>query len=309
MANPLYVLERSRSEAIKEADRRTAELHEKLPEIKKIDASLSSLVYAMYVNGSDKEKLASLKAEANMLREKRCLVLVSAGYDANYDKPRFRCEKCSDTGYIKLEKCSCLRELENAVVPSESTLGDGLRYCTFDTFSFDYYPAEKVGERSPRETMKAIYDYCREYASSFSKFNPNLIFTGGTGLGKTHLSASIGHVVSEKGMSVVYDSAQKICSDCRRALYSSAYDAADKYYDCDLLIIDDLGAEVPNDYTVSALTELINRRLVSGCPTIISTNLELGKINAVYGARLFSRIIGCFTPFTFAGKDIRYMKL
>lgn len=309
MANPFYILERSRNDAIRDADRRTNELHEKFPEIKKIDDTLSSMVYSMFVNGADKEKLASLKADAERLREKRCLILASAGYAPDYDKPRFRCEKCSDTGYVKLEKCECLKELEAAVLPSESTLGDGLRYCTFDTFSLDYYPAENVGGKVPRETMKAILAYCREYADSFSKFSANLIFTGGTGLGKTHLSAAIGHVVSSKGKSVVYDSAQKICSDCRRAIYSSAYDAADKYYDCDLLIIDDLGAEVPNDYTVSALTELINRRLVSGYPTIISTNLELAKINSVYGARLFSRIIGCFTPFSFAGKDIRYMKL
>ncbi len=309
MANPSYILERSRTDAINEADRRTRELHEKIPETEKIDAALSAMVYQMFVNGSNSEKLASLKAEANTLREKRCMLLVSAGFAADYDKPRFRCAKCSDTGYIKLDKCDCLKELEAAVLPSESTLGDGLKYCTFDTFSLEYYPTEKSGNKVPRDTMKAIFDYCREYAYSFSKFSPNLIFTGSTGLGKTHLSAAIGHVVSSKGKAVVYDSAQKICSDCRRALYTSAYDAADKYYDCDLLIIDDLGAEVANEYTVSALTELINRRLVAGYPTIISTNLELEKIKTIYGSRLFSRLIGCFTPFAFAGKDIRYMKL
>ena len=157
--------------------------------------------------------------------------------------------------------------------------------------------------------MAEILEKCSVYAEYFNAHSGNLLFCGGTGLGKTHLSAAIGHEAAKKGYSVIYESAQKIVSECRRALYSSAYDAADAFYDCTLLIIDDLGAEVPNEYSISALTELINRRMVLGKPMIISTNLEPEKIRQTYGSRLFSRIIGGFIICVFKGKDVRYQKL
>ncbi|MBO4501729.1 MAG: ATP-binding protein [Clostridia bacterium] len=306
--SPANILSKRRSDAINAADARSAELHEKLPQTEEIDRQLGEIAYRSFVSAGDAQTLCALKAKRDELQRSRDEILVSAGYPAEYDEPRFKCNKCRDTGYIKLEKCECLKELEAASY-NNTELGAGLAGCTFDTFSLEYYSDAAKGGRSEREVMEEILGRCRVYCEYFNEHSGNLLFCGGTGLGKTHLSAAIGHEVAKKGHSVVYESAQKIVSDCRRALYSSATEAADIYYDCTLLIIDDLGAEVPNDYSVSALTELINRRMVLGKPIIISTNLELKKIGAVYGSRLFSRIIGGFIPCVFTGTDIRYKKL
>ena len=305
--SPADILSKRRSTAIDTAERRTSELHEKLPQTEALDRQLSELSYKLYLAFGNENAEKELKEKRDMLISTRNGLLTGAGYPANYDRPVFACEKCHDTGYIKLEKCECLKELE-ARSYNNTELGAGLAGCTFDTFSLDYYPADSSG-RSPRDVMSEIYEKCRGYAEFFGPHSGNLLFCGGTGLGKTHLSAAIGHEAAKKGYTVVYESAQKIVSECRRALYSSAYDAADDYYDCTLLIIDDLGAEVANEYSISALTELINRRMVLGKPMIISTNLEPEKIRSVYGSRLFSRIIGGFIPCVFKGTDVRYKKL
>ena len=81
------------------------------------------------------------------------------------------------------------------------------------------------------------------------------------------------------------------------------------YFECDLLILDDLGTEVTTKLTVSNLYRLINERVSRLLPTIISTNLDHNKQQDVYGDRIASRLFGEFRPLIFAGKDVRMLKI
>ena len=76
-----------------------------------------------------------------------------------------------------------------------------------------------------------------------------------------------------------------------------------------MLIIDDLGAECLTQYSVSAITSLIDLRIVNGRKTIISTNLTLESLRKTYGERLNSRLLGEFRVLKFVGKDIRMQKI
>ncbi len=82
----------------------------------------------------------------------------------------------------------------------------------FETFRFDLYDsAEWEGYGiSPRANMERNFDVCRDFACQFSRGGGGLLLSGGTGLGKTFLSACIARVVSESGFSVVYDTAISI---------------------------------------------------------------------------------------------------
>lgn len=305
----LDILSNRRNTALNSSRNRTDVLYAAIPVIRDIDNELSKTSLMLFSAGNDKEKFDLIKNRTEELKSRRNSLLVVNGFSSDFDKPVFYCDKCRDTGFIKLEKCSCLCQLEATTV-IRTDLAEGLKDNTFDTFSLDYYSSEILPSgKSALDTMSEIYASCLEYAADFGLQSENLLFSGGTGLGKTHLSAAIGHEAAKRGFEVVYDSAQKVTSECRRALFSNAFDCADKYYSCDLLIIDDLGAEIKSEYTVSVLTELINRRLVFGLPMIVTTNLDLAKLKEVYGSRLFSRFIGNFKPFIFAGKDIRYKKL
>ena len=79
-------------------------------------------------------------------------------------------------------------------------------------------------------------------------------------------------------------------------------------FDCDLLIIDDLGTEMTNTFVASQLFLCINERLMNKKSTIISTNLSLESLRDLYSERVFSRISSNFKMRKLIGKDIRLMK-
>ncbi|MDD4124548.1 MAG: ATP-binding protein [Eubacteriales bacterium] len=294
------ILSARRNKAIREADDRTALLHEISPEISSIDKRLADITLEMLDAAKSDDKMDEVKSSCLRLRERRKNILVSLGYPENFDTPRFVCPVCNDTGFVKLEKCACLKAIEAESAMGRTVLGKGLTDCTFDTFSLDY---------CTDSSMKGVLESCRSYAESFTPDSVNILMYGGTGLGKTHLAAAIAHIAAGKGHYVVYESSQRIISDCRKASFTSDADADDKYYKCQLLIIDDLGVEVKNEFNISALTGLIDRRIVSGQPMIISTNYDLSELKSVYNARLFSRILGEFTTMRFIGKDVRMIKI
>ena len=185
---------------------------------------------------------------------------------------------------------------------------------SFETFSFDWYSDER-GERkrSPRENMERVFDICQDYARHFSLAADNLLLTGQSGLGKTFLSASIARVVSDRGFSVVYDTAEHIFSQMEEEKFrpddsSAACENVQRYQNCDLLIVDDLGTEMVTSFVQSALYQLINGRLLGMKSTIISTNLTPEDIGRRYSQQVYSRIEGEYTILPFIGTDIRQLK-
>ena len=83
----------------------------------------------------------------------------------------------------------------------------------------------------------------------------------------------------------------------------------DRYFECDLLIIDDLGAELSNQFTASCLYNIINTRYNTGKSCIISTNLSHNEIEKRYSPRVLSRLLGQYQNLQFTGRDVRQMKL
>ena len=128
--------------------------------------------------------------------------------------------------------------------------------------------------------MEAVKKNCEGYANKFNKNSPNLFMRGSTGLGKTFLSACIAKVVSERGFSVVYETASGLFARLEDDKFSKSDDAEGvksdvmRYFACDLLIVDDLGTEMTTAFTVSALYNLMNTRQMTGKKTIMSTNLS-----------------------------------
>ncbi len=299
----LVLKEKSRMEAIKNADEKRAELHARIPRVMQIDRLIETIPMRM-IGGESREKLES---EAEQLVEERARLLESRGYQADFDEPDFQCKKCNDSGYgDDLKLCSCIKNMLSANSYQESSLAHGLKDKTFDNFLLTYY-----AEGNERKNMEDILNGCKRYAENFPGDEAaGLLFVGGTGLGKTHISAAIGNVVSSRGMSVLYESAQQIFDTCDAVRFNRA-DVSErkKYENCRLLIIDDLGAECITQYSVSAITSLIDLRIVNGKKTIISTNLSPEAIRKTYGERLLSRLLGEFRVLKFSGKDIRMQKI
>lgn len=303
--------EQKRTLALSEAEKRCAQVWERCPEIKEIDTALSNtglLVFraSMLPDGEREREIENLSKKSFELQERKKELLLKLGFDENYTKPRFECEKCSDTGYIGHKICTCYKKYLSEKRIKESGLSRYLGSQSFETFRLDLYP-ETMGKSHVRENMKDTLEFCKSYAKGFDgESGESLLFVGGTGLGKTHLSSAIAQVVIEKGFSVVYDSAQNILATFERDRFSqSEKKPSDKYFEADLLIIDDLGTEIKGASALSYFYTLINTRLVAMKSCIISTNLSPENLRRQYEERFVSRLFGEYAVFLFEGEDIR----
>ena len=301
-----------REKAENAANIRRRKLYRENPEIERIEIALSQtamLIMNEVRKGKDglEDRIDAVRERNEQLQAARASILVGMGYSPNEDAERYECELCEDKGYVEERMCACFRRALVTESLKNSGLGILLQTQSFETFSLDYYAgADKVeAERNLRA--------CKKYAEEFSlSSSSNLTFIGGTGLGKTHMSTSIARKVIEGGFDVVYETAQNIMSDFEDDKFSYGRQddkKSDRYFDADLLIIDDLGTEAQTQFTVAFLYNIINTRLNSGKKTIISTNLEQAELHKRYGDRITSRLFGEYIPLIFRGKDVRMQKL
>jgi len=296
--------------------RRTQEVYAKAPRVRELDAELRAtmveLVGVALGSGADRQ-IDDIQTRNLDLQEERLNEIRLAGFPENYLSDDYMCSKCNDTGYVDNKYCDCLMELyieeQKASLSNLFKLGNE----SFDSFDLSYYddtPASDTGV-SPRRSMEVVYETCVEYARKFGARSMNLFFNGAPGLGKTFLSACIARVVADNGFSVVYDMATSVFSKFEDAKfqrtddYETARNETRRYLECDLLIMDDLGTEMTTAFTVSALYEIINTRLVTGRKTLVSSNLTLNELRRRYSEQIMSRLEGEYQVLTFYGDDIR----
>lgn len=296
--------------AIKDAEARTAAVHGQYPDIAEIDKQLRATGLSIMqeatkgLSGLD-ERLKRLEEQNAALQNERRELLKKYGLPADCTDPKYECAKCTDTGYVGIKMCHCFKAAMTKLAFEGSGLGALLKDQSFDTFDLSYYTDNKANYEKIRQNV----DTCKAYAEGFNETSDNLLLMGPTGLGKTHLSTSIAKRVLEKGYGVVYDSATNVFNDFNKEQFKGENGLTEKYFDCDLLILDDLGTEMHTPFTVSCFYNLINTRLNAGKSTIINTNLTIDELRKVYSDRITSRMFGCFRPLMFAGKDIRMQKL
>ncbi len=313
------MIDERRLTAISEADARARRFAADEPRYRELRRVLSSTAGAVFkaVGMPAAERTAfvdSLRDENLAAQEQIKELLRSHGLPEDWLEPRFVCKKCSDTGVVDGRTCDCVAQLLRKTAYEDAQRSMPLR--SFSDFRLDYYPAEVdhgIG-RSPRAWMKEVYDLCVRYADDFDEEQSlSLLFIGKTGLGKTFLSLAIAGEIVKKGYSVYYTPASALVNALNGEYFGKTRPDIKTFElarDCDLLIIDDLGAEFDSKFGATALCELINGRIESPkpAPMIISTNLSVNEIERRYSARFASRLIGEFDHVEFFGTDIRQLK-
>ena len=297
------------------ATKRREEIHAILPGVREIDAQLSNvglkIMQAAMQGGDYPAALARIEAEAKELERQRAEILVKNGFPADYTEPEYECEACGDTGYVDYKMCACMRKKLILAGYESSGIGALMQSQSFENFSLDYYKSDRMTYLLMQNNLQRAHEYARSFHPAKSE---NLAMFGGTGLGKTHLSTAIARVVIEGGWDVVYVSCVDMFADYEAQRFGNSTGTptgADlsRYTDCDLLIIDDLGTELSNQFTTSCLYGLLNTRLNRHLPVILSTNLETDEFRKRYWDRITSRVLGNFTIMPFKGTDIRRQKL
>ena len=302
--------EKKRDYAESAAQQRAQKVYELHPDIFEIDIKLSRTgldVMECITNGKDVPMgIEALRQKNEELQTQRRALLIKYGYGEDYLKTKYECDICDDTGFDGLKMCKCMRHALTMAGIESSGIGALYKTQRFENFDMSFYNTSPDVSRR----MSGILAACINYAENFAdNNNESLLLMGATGLGKTHLTTSMAYVIIDKGYDVVYDSAQNIFSayEAKRFDKNMSVDT-DKFMTCDLLIMDDLGTEMTNAFTVSCLYNIINTRLVAGKATIINTNLSLADINKKYTDRIGSRIMGEYNIHQFLGSDIRMQK-
>ena len=176
--------------------KRRSELYIKIPELKALEDEIAKVSFKTFLkvaDGFDPDKAAvSIKEEVDSLTAKRDALIKGAGYDKDYLNPPYDCPLCKDEGFLDNSYCHCFRKELIKRTFAESNLAN-LSDSTFDNFSLKYYNGED------KYVAEQNLNACRRYAEKFTKSSPSLLFMGGTGLGKTHLSTSIAKAVIDKG--------------------------------------------------------------------------------------------------------------
>ena len=297
-------------------DKRQQNVYNKVPEVQLINKQISSLSVkqARKLLEGDENALSELRQQIQLLSKQKEDLMVQAGFPADYLEPVYECPDCRDTGYINNQKCHCFRKAAIDLLYTQSNMKHILESENFDTFSFRYYSENHVDPKTGRSslaTMKKAYQTALEFVDTFSTEFRNLFLYGDTGVGKTFLSNCIAKELIDRSHSVIYFSAHELFDTLAKSKFGkdeSADEMNEHIFDCDLLIIDDLGTELANSFTVSQLFLCINERILRRKSTIISTNLSLESIVSIYSERTFSRITSNYTMLKLTGDDIRIKK-
>ena len=322
LARAREALEQDRAANQAEQQRRTEQVYRDIPQVEQIDDRLrghmAELVRLTISRPPDlAARLEALK-EANLdLQMRRAELLTEHGYPIEYLDEIISCPECQDTGLVNGVLCACMELRYNHELTKElsALLRNGNE--SFEQFDLNYYSDQPEAESgiSPRQAMTIAFQACRHFAYSFPDISQNLLLRGGTGLGKTYLSACIARVVAEKGFSVCYDTAFSALEAFEKQKFSRSPEDAEaasvrvsRMLSCDLMILDDLGTEMVTPMSVSALYTLLNSRLNAGLHTVISTNCTNEELERRYTPQICSRIHGEFLELPFYGTDIRLMQ-
>lgn len=316
--------EKTRLNNMHDLENRKKELYLSNPKLQEIDQKLSSLsinTAKSILQNNSAESLSTLKENISKLKQEKEKLLKSLGLSLEYLEPFYNCNLCKDTGYIlnngRTSMCSCLKQKIYNIEYNQKN-ENIIKNQTFDNFNINLFSNE-VNEKkynskiSPRENITDIKNAAINFINNFDDENTkNLIFSGGTGLGKTFLSNCIINSLLENGKTVMYQTAPVMLDNLISDLFAKPdkqVGISSSLLSVDLLVIDDLGTETLNSMKFTELYKIINTRLLSNkTKTIISTNLDLRGIFQTYDERLASRFVGYYDIYRFFGDDIRLKK-
>lgn len=281
-------------------------VYEHVEGFKELDSSTVavSMDYAKRRLNSDEDSIEELHALIEDLRDMKSKLLKGAGLPEDYLEPIYTCPECKDTGYIGTKKCRCLVRQITDILYDQSNIRTLLEDDNFDKLSYKFYKGEDL-----ERFQKAVTE-CKNFIDDFKESGKNILLYGTVGTGKSFLSGCVAKSLIDNGYSVIYYSAISLFEALAKETFHSdskddLYNLNEYLYNCDLLIIDDLGTETTNSFTASQLFKLINERNLRNKSVIISTNLSLEEIRDRYSDRVFSRLVKSYTALRLSGTDIR----
>lgn len=288
-------------------------VYKSIPEIKQIDDEIADLSVSkakLLISLSvDSPEVIDINSRILSLRERKSFLFDSSDFPSDYLEISYDCPDCEDTGYINNQKCHCLNQRIVDELYEQSHIKSILQNENFANFTFEYYNDSEL------DNIHRIYDDSKAFIDSFDTSFKNMLFFGSVGCGKTFMTNCIAKELLDSGHSVIYFTAYQLFEQISKRTFGidieekkESQALLEDIFDCDLLVIDDLGSEGINSYTVAQLFLLLNERLHREKSVIISTNLSIQQLKDIYSERSISRILGSYNLYKFSGNDIRQRK-
>jgi len=210
-------------------------------------------------------------------------------------QPRCRCEvQDFERGMTEAAEHKSKAEIERKF--SISNLGARFAESRFEAFQ-------------PRSGAENAHMYAKQYAQSFPDYGGDaLLVWGDPGNGKSHLAAAVCHEVKEKGFIPVFQSVpellERIRNTFRQQKGESEREIMDALLDCDLLVLDDVGAEKVSDWVQDILFRVIDGRYRQRRPIFYTSNLRPSELRDRLGPRIYDRMME--TSLTIENKAASY---
>lgn len=328
MHNIEYIYQRKRDQKEAELQNRKNLIYSENPELEEMDSRIKLLNLEFTKNTvlGNKKAAEESKQALKDAKQKRAVYMQEHEIDPRDLKLKYECDICKDRGYVEklgvFEKCICLRRLQDELRYRKSNLRKRVEKENFKTFKIERFddhikyeisPELKI-ERTAKAQMEFILSRSLNFIENFEDSETkSLIFYGGVGLGKSFMCSAIAKEMMDRGKSVIYYTANELVDMLQ--LYTFDRDSFFKEHiiedyrdldDADLLIIDDLGAELTNNFVKTSLFNIINTRIIKDKKLIISTNLNPFELKDRYDERIFSRLIVYADAYKFVGEDLRW---
>lgn len=308
--------EELRKNADIERKKRINEVYKLHPELKEIDNSIREcgikcMNKIISDPASSNDVNLFIKKEMEKLKKKRMEYLISNNIDVDFDKNKYKCSECEDTGFIENKKCKCFIQKIIDEEFNNSNMGERQRNQTFDKFNNSYYSkTETENGITHFDRINKIYSVSRDFVMNFDDVKKSLLFYGGPGTGKTFMSSCIANELMKSGKTVLYARAGRLFDLFERNHFSKGNvekdnEMIERVYSCDLLIVDDLGTEFKSKNTAAFLYDFFDERISNNKKLIINTNYNMKELEEMYTSRFTSRVNENFNILKFAGKDIR----
>lgn len=270
------------------------------PEFEKLFKEEKKLIFEL--SKSSNPNMALLENNRNLQKE----FLKSIGFTFDDIKIKPYCEKCLDTFVYNYKTCSCLKKEISKYLLKQAELDHAL--ATFKDANYSIFDPEN------QEKIKTLHEKMKKWCKLESEIK-NIIISGPTGIGKTFLLESMLDELIKKEKFALYTTAFKLNQTFLK--YHTTFhndeklNMLEKYIECDVLFIDDLGTEpLLKNVTCDYLYLIVNERLIANKPIIISTNLTVDELLERYGERIFSRLINKRTSLLvrYENSDLRLKK-
>ena len=207
--------------------------------------------------------------------------------------------------------CNCIKEhyeQEEAMKrrQEEYEYISRLRYDAFPNPTAKHWKFEYDDHQGDTKSMNVMQNYAKNFKNFYEK-GAGLLVYGNVGVGKSFASACIVNKLIDKGIPCLMTNFSRVINDLT-GMFQGKQEYIDNLIKYDLLVIDDLGVQRATPYANEIVTNVIDARVMSKKPLIVTTNLTpeelLGATEITY-QRTLSRLFEHCIPIDFKGTDRR----